>query len=66
MNVKYFKDTDTMYVQFADHEVSETREINENTVIDLDDKGNLVSLTIEHASQSAKIAEFSFQQIPTA
>lgn len=64
MIVKYFKDTDTMYVQFADGEVVETREINENTLIDLDARGNLVGLTIEHASRSAQISEFSFQQIP--
>lgn len=66
MKVKYFKETDTMYVQFTDAEVAETRDINENTLIDLDAKGNLVSITIEHASLSAKVAEFSFQEIPVS
>lgn len=64
MNVKYFKDTDTLFIQLTDKEVAETKEINENILIDLDSSGNLVSMTVEHASLSAKVAEFSFQQIP--
>jgi uncharacterized protein YuzE len=64
MIVKYFKDTDTLFIQLTDKEVAETKEINENILIDLDPNGNLVSMTVEHASLSAKVAEFSFQQIP--
>lgn len=64
MNVKYFKDTDTLFIQLTDKEVAESKEINENILIDLDSNGNLVSMTVEHASLSAKVAEFSFQQIP--
>lgn len=66
MNVKYFQDTDTMYIQFMESDVVETKEINENTFIDLDHKGNLVGITIEHASQSTRLSEFSYQQIPVS
>jgi uncharacterized protein YuzE len=41
-----------------------TREINENICIDLDDNGRVVSMTIEHAGQSAGMNEFLFQRIP--
>ena len=49
MKIKYFSDTDTALVEFSEHEVAETKEINENIYIDLDISGNLVAMTIEHA-----------------
>ena len=63
MRVKYFADTDTALVEFTDQEVSETREISQNIYIDLDQKGNLVSMTIEHARSNARLQEFSYQEI---
>jgi uncharacterized protein YuzE len=63
MKVKYFPDTDTALVEFTDNEVAETKEISENIYADLDDQGNLVSMTIEHARVNAKLQEFSFQEV---
>lgn len=63
MRVKYFPETDTALVEFTDNEVSETREISDNICVDLDDKGNLVSMTIEHARINAQLEEFSFVEI---
>lgn len=50
-------------MEFSDSPVSETREISENLYIDLDDIGNLVGMTVEHASVRANISEFTFQRI---
>ena len=63
MKIKYFTDTDTALVEFSDHQVEQTKEINENIYIDLDTDGNLVNMTIEHASNQANIAEIAYQQI---
>jgi uncharacterized protein YuzE len=63
MRVKYFSDTDTALVEFTDHEVTETREISENIYVDLDQNGNLVSMTIEHARANARLQEFSYQEV---
>ena len=63
MKVKYFADTDTALVEFTDNEVDETKEISENIYVDLDAKGNLVSMTIEHARENARLQEFSFVEI---
>jgi uncharacterized protein YuzE len=43
--------------------VVETKEVSENLYIDLDETGNLVSMTIEHAKDKASISEISYQQI---
>jgi uncharacterized protein YuzE len=63
MKVKYFSDSDTAYIEFSTQEVAETRDINENILIDLDKNGQLVGMTIEHADAQANLSEISFQQL---
>ncbi len=63
MKIKYFEDTDTALLEFSEHPVFETKEINENIYLDLDEDGNLIGMTIEHALSQANINEVSFQQI---
>ncbi len=65
MKVKYFADTDTALVEFTDKDVAETKEIGENIYVDLDVRGNLVSMTIEHARTNAGLQEFSYQELPS-
>ena len=63
MQIKYFEDTDTLYVQLNEHEISETRDLDENTAIDIDKNGHLVAMTIEHAKAVTDISDFSFRHI---
>ena len=63
MKIKYFEDTDTALLEFSERPVFETKEINENIYLDLDEDGNLIGMTIEHALSQANIHEVSFQQI---
>lgn len=63
MKVKYFEDTDTALVEFANREVIETREISENVYADLDTNGNLVSMTIEHARENANLPEVAYESM---
>jgi len=64
MRVKYFADTDTTLVEFTAGPPVETRELDENIYLDLDADGRIVSLTIEHAQQTAGMDEFSYQRVP--
>ncbi|WP_396167867.1 DUF2283 domain-containing protein [Flavobacterium sp.] len=43
MRVTYFDDSDTLLVYFNDHKIVETKELNKNTIIELDENGNIVS-----------------------
>jgi uncharacterized protein YuzE len=63
MKIRYFSDTDTALLEFSDAPIVETKEVTENLYIDLDGKGNLVSMTIEHAKKQANISEVSFLQM---
>jgi uncharacterized protein YuzE len=62
MNIKYFRGTDTALLEFSDRPVDETREISENIYVDLDRDGNLVSMTIEHAKESASLPSVNVEE----
>ena len=63
MKGKYFKDTDTALLEFSEASVEETREISEHVYVDLDKDGNLVSMTIEHASSAAQLPQLRLEEI---
>jgi uncharacterized protein YuzE len=63
MRVRYFEDTDTLLIELRGVPVAETRDLDENTVIDFDAKGNVCSITIEHASVRADAPKFSFEKV---
>ena len=64
MKIKYFRDTDTLYIELWPAEVDETRDLNEDTLLELDGDGRLCAITIEHASGRIAIPSFSYEQIP--
>ena len=55
MKVKYFKDTDTLYIEFRIEDVYESRDLDENTILDLDADGNVCAITFEHASSRTDV-----------
>jgi uncharacterized protein YuzE len=63
MKVRYFRDTDTLLIEFKDAPIAETRDLDENTVLDVDAKGNICAITIEHASTRADAPRFSYEQV---
>jgi uncharacterized protein YuzE len=65
MKIQYFADTDTLHMMFSEKSATETRDLDENTLLDLDENGQLCSITIEHAKARVGIPEVEYQQIPT-
>ncbi len=63
MKIRYFAGTDTLLIEFREAPVTETRDLDENTLLDLDANGNICAITIEHASERADIPQFSYEQI---
>lgn len=63
MKIKYYQDTDTLYIEFNKGVIAETHDLDENMLLDVDAEGNICSMTIEHAKQRADIPHFSFEQI---
>ena len=65
MIVKYFESTDTLYIELYQADVEDTRDWDENTLLDLDGDGRLCAITIEHVSERMGKPELSFEQIPS-
>jgi uncharacterized protein YuzE len=63
MTIQYFEDTDTLYLVFKNAQVQDTKDLNENTLVEFDAQGNLVSMTIEHARERVDLGSFSFQPV---
>lgn len=63
MKIKYFVDTDTLYVEFRDHEIVASTDLDENTVLDSDADGNICAITFEHASQRTDINQLVIEGI---
>jgi uncharacterized protein YuzE len=63
MKVKYFSDTDTLYIEFRSDNVTESKDLDENTVLDLDAQGNVCAITFEHASTRTDIDQVTVEGI---
>ncbi len=64
MKIKYFADTDTLYIEFKPGDIAETRDLEENTLLDVDADGNSCAITVEHASIRAGAPDFSYERVP--
>ncbi len=61
MQTKYFSDTDTLMLKFSNHNITETYDLNEDVLVEVDQKGHIVSMTVEHAKEQTDVNEFSYQ-----
>lgn len=63
MKVSYFADTDTLYIELSDSGVAGTRDLDEHTLLELDAAGNMVAITMEHASARTDIRHITLSGI---
>ena len=63
MKVKYFHDTDTLYIEFRDTPIAESRDLDENTLLDVDSQGNVCAITFEHASRRTDVHHLTVEGI---
>ena len=64
MNATYFKDTDTLYIELSDALIVDTRDLDENTLVEFDANGELVALTIENANERNILSALPYDQVP--
>ena len=51
MKVQYFPDIDTLYLTLQKKPIIESEEVFPEILIDFDAEGNVIGITIDHASQ---------------
>ena len=63
MKIRYFEDTDTLYIEFRDDSIAESRDLDENTILDMDAEGNVCAITFEHASRRTDVSHLTVEGI---
>lgn len=65
MNLRYYEDTDSLYIDLVLKPSSDGREVSEGVVLDYDADGNLVGIDIDNASQKLELKEVNLSSLPT-
>jgi uncharacterized protein YuzE len=64
MKIEYFQDTDTLYIEFREAQIAATKDLDEDTLLDVDAEGNICAITVEHAQERAQAPAMSYELIP--
>ena len=64
MKLKYYHDTDSLYIDLISTPSAESKEISEGVVLDYDADGNLVGIDIDNASRKIDLKEVILSKIP--
>jgi uncharacterized protein YuzE len=62
----YYPETDSLYIELKSTPGTETREITEGLVVDLDAAGDVVGLDIDHASRKLDLSKVETIALPPA
>jgi uncharacterized protein YuzE len=66
MKVRYYHETDSLYIDLAERPGVEVREIAPGVNLDLDEQGRLVGIDIDHASEVANLEQFQVEALPVS
>ena len=64
MQVKYYKATDSLYIDLSENASSDSREVAKGVVIDYDEAGNLVGIDIDNASTKVALNRLVVSNMP--
>ena len=64
MKLHYDRETDSLYIDLNARPSVDSREVQEGVVIDLDEKGQIVGIDIQHASQILDLATLETESLP--
>lgn len=65
MKLKYYPDTDSLYIDLSEKLSAESREVSEGIVLDYDAQGNLVGIDIDNASKKVQLKELLLSKLPS-
>ena len=64
MKLKYYKDTDSLYIDLSENPSAETREVSEGINLDYDAMGNLVGIDIDNATVKVSMERLIVSSLP--
>lgn len=66
MKIKYYPETDSLYIDLSAKTSVDSREISEGVVLDYDTEGNIVGIDIDNASRKIDMKEVILSKIPAS
>jgi uncharacterized protein YuzE len=64
MKLKYYPDTDSLYIDLSGKSSVDSRDISEGIVLDYDESGSIVGIDIDNASKKVDLQELKATKIP--
>jgi uncharacterized protein YuzE len=64
MKLKYYADTDSLYIDLSEKPSAESQEVAPGIVVDFDEENNIVGLDIDHASKILNLSELEITSLP--
>ena len=65
MNLNYYAETDSLYIDLSERPSAESREVSEGVVLDYDAQGNLVGIDIDNASKKVELGQLVLNKLPS-
>jgi uncharacterized protein YuzE len=66
MRLRYYPETDSLYIELSDNPSVDSQEVKPGIVLDFDDTGNLVGTDIDHASKAVNLSRLEIESLPVA
>jgi uncharacterized protein YuzE len=66
MKFHYYPETDSLYIALTHTPSTDSQEIATGIVLDFDEKGHLVGIDIDRASQVADLSRLEAESLPVA
>jgi uncharacterized protein YuzE len=64
MKLHYYPETDSLYIDLNANPGSDSREVADGVVLDLDADGNIVGIDIDHASTRLDLGTLEAESLP--
>jgi uncharacterized protein YuzE len=66
MKLNYDHETDSLYIEMNSRPSDDSREIEEGIVLDIDAKGKIVGIDIQHASEVLDLSTLEAESLPVS
>lgn len=64
MNLNYYPDTDSLYIDLSSEPSTRSHEVSEGIVLDYDAEGRLTGIDIDNASHKINLKEVTMRKMP--
>lgn len=65
MKIRYYSETDSLYIDLSSNISAETVEASDGVNLDYDAHGNLVGIDIDHASKKLDLQRLDLVELPS-